>query len=61
MIGRVAGRGPADPARRLDEFWTRCGPSWQWWHVKDTTKGPAVWEVCAVRGRVTEEGIAGEE
>lgn len=61
LTGRVAGRDPADPARRLDELWERGGPSWQRWHVKDTTKGPAVWEVRAVRVRVTEEGIAGEE
>jgi SRSO17 transposase len=61
LTGRVAGRDPAEPARRFDELWERGGPSWQRWHVKDTTKGPAVWEVRAVRVRVTEEEIAGEE
>lgn len=61
LTGRVTGRDLADAARRFDGLWERGGPSWERWHVKDTTKGPAVWEVRAVRIRVTEEMIAGEE
>lgn len=61
LTGHVAGRDLAEPAKRLDALWERGGPSWQRWHVKDTTKGPAVWETRAVRFRATEEKIPGEE
>lgn len=61
LTGHVAGRDQAEHARRVDSLWERGGPSWQRWHVKDTTKGPAVWEVRAVRFRAVEERIAGEE
>ena len=35
--------------RRVDELWERGGPSWLGYHVKDTEKGPVVWEVRATR------------
>jgi len=35
--------------RRLDELFKRGGPSWVDYHVKETTKGPAVWRVRATR------------
>lgn len=61
LSGRVVGRDAELPARRLDSLWERGGPSWETWNVKNTTKGPAVWQVRAVRFRATEEGVAGEE
>jgi SRSO17 transposase len=35
--------------RRVDELWQRGGPSWTGYHVKDTEKGPVVWEARATR------------
>lgn len=35
--------------RRVDELWQRGGPSWAGYHVKDTEKGPVVWEARATR------------
>ena len=36
---------PDAPApRRVDELWLRGGPSWEAFHIKDTEKGPLVWE-----------------
>jgi SRSO17 transposase len=35
--------------RRVDRLWRRGGPSWQGFHVKDTEKGPVVWNVRASR------------
>lgn len=32
-------------ARRIDDLWHRGGPSWQVYRIKDTDKGPVVWEV----------------
>lgn len=61
LTARLTGRDMEDSPRRLDSLWERGGPAWLPWHVKDTTKGPAVWEVRAVRVRVTEEDVAGEE
>ena len=40
-----------DDARRVDALWRRGGPSWEMYHVKDTEKGPVVWEARAVRFR----------
>jgi len=59
--GWIAGRGGETPARRVDSLWERGGPSWQTWNVKDTEKGPAVWDVRAVRFHPTEEEVAGDE
>jgi hypothetical protein len=50
-----------DDARRVDALWARGGPSWEAYHVKDTEKGPVVWEARAVRFRPHEDGGAGEE
>lgn len=61
LTAHLAGRDPQERARRVDSLWERGGPSWQRWHVKDTTKGPSVWEVRAARVRLVEEGVAGEE
>src|SRR3990172_5789184 len=35
----------AKPARPVSELWERGGPSWEQWLVKETKKGPSVWEV----------------
>ena len=35
--------------RRVDEIFKRGGPSWIDYHVKDSTKGPVVWQVRATR------------
>lgn len=59
--GRLASRGATSPARRVDALWERGGPSWERWNVKDTEKGPSVWEVRFARLRPTEENVAGDE
>jgi len=48
-------------ARRVDDLWRRGGPSWETYHVKDTEKGPVVWEARAVRFGPHEGKGAGEE
>lgn len=35
--------------RRVGKLFTRGGPSWVEYHIKDTTKGPVVWRVRATR------------
>lgn len=35
----------AKPARPVSELWERGGPAWEKWLVKETNKGPSVWEV----------------
>jgi SRSO17 transposase len=45
-------------AIRVDELWKRGGPKWQMLHVKNTGKGPVVWEVRAARFSVKEENEA---
>lgn len=40
-----AGRRPT----RVDNMWRRGGPSWATYHVKDTGKGPVVWNARANR------------
>jgi SRSO17 transposase len=51
----------AVPAKRVDEFWSRGGPSWKAYHIKDTERGPVVWEVRARRVWVSEESLPSEE
>lgn len=48
-------------ARRVDALWPRGGPSWEMFHVKDTDKGPVVWEVRVARFHPREDGRLGEE
>lgn len=47
-------------ARRVDELWKRGGPRAHY-RVKDTTKGPQVWEVRSSRFYARESGIPGPE
>ena len=46
-------------ARRVDELWKNGGPSWEMFHVKNTGKGPIVWEVRAINFYMREEGATG--
>ena len=63
--GRRRTRVTLDPEalapRRVDELWRRGGPSWSMYHIKDTEKGPVVWEVRATRFFPWEDGAAGAE
>lgn len=49
------------PAQRVDELWSRGGPSWQAYHIKDTGRGPVVWEVRAGRVWSSEESLPSAE
>jgi SRSO17 transposase len=51
----------AKPARRVDDWWRRGGPRWEAFHVKDTEKGPLVWEARATRFVPSEEGLPGAD
>jgi SRSO17 transposase len=51
------GRG----GRRVDELWERGGTSWRSYHVKDTEKGPVVWDVRATRFRTADNEVVGDE
>ena len=56
-------------ARRVDALWRRGGPSpdtpgrsgWEMYHVKNTEKGPVVWEARTVRFHPHEDDGAGDE
>ena len=48
-------------ARRVDALWRRGGPSWEKYHVKNTEKGPVVWEARAVRFHAREDDGVGDE
>jgi SRSO17 transposase len=62
------GRPPTRPrrapgaaqARRVEALWKRGGPSWQRFHIKNTDKGPVVWEVRVIRFFPCEQGLPGE-
>ena len=62
--GRPAKRSrlaPAEPpARRVDALWPRGGPSWETFHVKNTEKGPVVWEARSTRFVVSHNGLPAE-
>jgi SRSO17 transposase len=50
------------PARRVDRLWKRGGPSWKAFHVKNTQKGPVVWEARATPfSPWTKGGLPGDE
>lgn len=51
----------APRSRQVDQLWKRGGPSWQAFHIKDTDKGPVVWEVRLTRFFPWEEGLPGPE
>jgi len=51
----------AAPSRRVDRLWKRGGPSWEAFHIKDTDKGPVVWQVRVSRFFPWEEGLPGPQ
>lgn len=51
----------AKAARRVEKLWQRGGPSWQYFHVKNTGKGPVVWRARRTRFYPSEQGLPGEE
>jgi SRSO17 transposase len=51
----------APPARRVDALWKRGGPSWGLFHIKNTEKGPVVWEARLSRFFPWDEELPGEE
>jgi len=56
-----AGLAPGAPRpRRVDQLWSRRGPSWQRFHIKDTEKGPVVWEVRVARFFPSQETLPAE-
>jgi len=56
---RLAAGSP--PARRVDRLWRRGGPRWEFFHIKNTEKGPLVWEVRATRFFASQESLPGQE
>ena len=51
----------APRARRADQLWKRGDPSWKCFHVKNTDKGPLVWDARIVRFRPSEAKFPAEE
>ena len=51
----------AAPSRRVDRLWKRGGPSWEAFHIKDTGKGPVVWQVRTTRFFPREEELPGPQ
>ena len=50
----------AAPARRVDALWPRGGPAWETFHVKNTEKGPVVWQARRSRFVVSQGGLPTE-
>lgn len=48
------------PARRVDALWPRGGPRWDTFHVKNTEKGPVVWQARRTRFVVSQNGLPTE-
>ena len=59
---RVRKHAPLEPGaprqRRVDALWQEGGPRWQAYHIKDTEKGPLVWEARVVRFFPAQEEVA---
>jgi SRSO17 transposase len=55
---RLAIEAPAP--RPLKALWKRGGPSWKGFHVKNTQKGPVVWEARVVRFFPAADGLPSE-
>ena len=56
---RLAPDAPA--SRRVDSLWKRGGPSWEMFHVKNTEKGPVIWEVRSTRFFPWQDNLPGQE
>jgi len=50
----------AKRARPVSQLWKRGGPAWQLWRVKETEKGPSVWEVRETTFYPNVQGYPGE-
>lgn len=61
LQGWSAARKKERKPRRLDRYAKSGAPAWELWRVKDTDKGPSVWKVRALRYRLAEENIPGDE
>jgi SRSO17 transposase len=48
-------------ARRADRLWDRGGPTHAQYRIKDTTKGPQIWDVRSTRFYARENDIPGPE
>ena len=48
-------------ARRADQLWARGGPTHAQYRIKDTTKGPQIWDVRSTRFYARENDIPGPE
>jgi len=48
-------------ARPVSKLWKRGGPSWETWRIKDTDKGPEVWEVRETPFIPNDDGVPGRE
>jgi SRSO17 transposase len=46
---------------KVNELWPHGGPSWEAYHIKDTEKGPSVWEARCSRVWVSEGSLPGQE
>jgi SRSO17 transposase len=64
-LGKARGGESVPPeagdAREVCDLWRRGGPTWAAYHVKDTEKGPEVWEVRVTRFTPCTEGRAEAE
>ena len=58
---RVTLSPKAPPARRVDELWLHGGPSWEAFHIKETEKGPMVWEARVGDIYVPENGLPAQK
>lgn len=61
LHGFVKGTQRARKAPRVEELWRRGGPSWAYFYVKDTQKGPLVWQARLARFFPFEHGAARRE
>lgn len=62
-IGRLGGTAPTElwEPRAVSDLWRRGGPSWATYRVKETEKGPEVWEIRVTRFVPSvNEGVEGE-
>lgn len=53
--------GDATKARPVSKLWLRGGPTWTKYQIKQTDKGPVVWEVRETRFFPRNDGDQGEE
>lgn len=54
-------RVPEEEGRAVSKLWKRGGPIWETWKVKETEKGPSVWEVRETPFHPSVRGYPGED